>query len=188
MDYLVFFFNNKINISKFNCGHKFWYVLKNFCHVISQLNFILFSIFNIYHVLYILWWDWWSNEIMKYGVQVLQDWEEEGKRRNLRIQEGTNGALSWAGTGGGSMGGRGLRIYRWQDSVQWVSLPPWGDYLERPDLYLFPVEISSAWTRSTWAHLSAAAALCSQHSMKSSCYNEMFVRHQHLNGSQYHYL
>lgn len=29
-------------------------------------------------------------------------------------------------------------------------------------------------------------ALCSQHSTKSSCYNEMFVRHRRLNGSQYH--
>lgn len=62
-------------------------------------------------------------------------------------------ALSWAGTGGGSMGVRGIRIYRWNDSVQWVPLSSMGWLFGKSRLIPLPSGDFLGLNRRTWAHL-----------------------------------
>lgn len=185
---------------------------------------MLFNTFNIYHVLCFICCGelGWANEIMKHGVQVLLVWEEDRKRRNLRIQEGMNGALSselgrnW----GRKWGGHKNLQMKWLCSmrapfphgviiwkVQTYTSSQWGFPRSEPK-ELEPIFSCSSTVLTALnkkqlskcpghaglnlilaAHQGKNAgvgALCSQHSTKSSCYNEMFVRHRRLNGSQYH--
>lgn len=122
-----------------------------------------------------------SSKVMKSEVLLFRTERRKRKEEIVRFQE-ERGAPSWGFSWvqtGQKMGEHGNP----QRKQLWCSCHTKGDYMQSPDLHLFPAGISSTlkgkmfsvWTQRLWAHVSAPpAALCSQHSIKSSCYNEVF--------------